>query len=182
MTFGRGANDFNPRTPCGVRRRRMRSRRGRDNFNPRTPCGVRRDMPVGPCKGCAISIHAPLAGCDVRDGRQPMSGPISIHAPLAGCDKGVHVALPRFKDFNPRTPCGVRRLALLRGQAAPGHFNPRTPCGVRHRRVYDYGSVRHFNPRTPCGVRLRCLSKTLHARCVISIHAPLAGCDDALPA
>ena len=34
----------------------------------------------------------------------------------------------------------------------------------------------HFNPRTPCGVRLQELRNVLMRR-VISIHAPLAGCD-----
>ena len=33
-----------------------------------------------------ISIHAPLAGCDVVDGIAGKATQISIHAPLAGCD------------------------------------------------------------------------------------------------
>ena len=37
--------------------------------------------------GMAISIHAPLAGCDLDTSGQPIKGTISIHAPLAGCDK-----------------------------------------------------------------------------------------------
>ena len=80
-----------------------------------------------------ISIHAPLAGCDEADGlmsaadkvfqsTHPLRGAtlvigistagdrISIHAPLAGCDPPLP---PRGggerRNFNPRTPCGVRR-------------------------------------------------------------------------
>ena len=34
----------------------------------------------------------------------------------------------------------------------------------------------NFNPRTPCGVRLRLLQRQMYS-CRISIHAPLAGCD-----
>ena len=34
-------------------------------------------------------------------------------------------------DFNPRTPCGVRRRVGT-GKAHGRYFNPRTPCGVRH--------------------------------------------------
>ena len=33
-----------------------------------------------------ISIHAPLAGCDLGDFLPFRAQPISIHAPLAGCD------------------------------------------------------------------------------------------------
>ena len=33
-----------------------------------------------------ISIHAPLAGCDMPGGTNPGHPCISIHAPLAGCD------------------------------------------------------------------------------------------------
>ena len=56
-----------------------------------------------------ISIHAPLAGCDVLT-LLGMNGKkrISIHAPLAGCDLPGVVARGRSRDFNPRTPCGVR--------------------------------------------------------------------------
>ena len=79
---------------------------------------------------------------------------ISIHAPLAGCDSTlVENRLEAAGDFNPRTPCGVRRTGVssayrdttfqsthpLRGATAvpqrrgdrPFDFNPRTPCGVR---------------------------------------------------
>ena len=145
---------------------------------------------------------------------------ISIHAPLAGCDgKGICSVFVLF-NFNPRTPCGVRRPHLyaaspsivfqsthpLRGAtissssiASPFvYFNPRTPCGVRHIFFFNRfafcifqsthplrgatacrsrrSSLRHFNPRTPCGVRLFFTEGGRDAL-VISIHAPLAGCD-----
>ena len=80
-----------------------------------------------------ISIHAPLAGCDPRyPARRPTPGgfqsthplrgatrppdtaqprfAISIHAPLAGCDSVFVLSFSASIDFNPRTPCGVRRL------------------------------------------------------------------------
>ena len=40
--FAVSACYFNPRTPCGVRRRYSFSRSLLAHFNPRTPCGVRR--------------------------------------------------------------------------------------------------------------------------------------------
>ena len=58
-------------------------------------------------------------------------------------------------------------------------FNPRTPCGVRPFCARQVRSPVHFNPRTPCGVRLYCAQRSWMT-CIISIHAPLAGCDEAL--
>ena len=88
-----------PRPPC--------ARQG--HFNPRTPCGVRLHLITDVPAPSAISIHAPLAGCDARRSNAGRTYFISIHAPLAGCDG--------------------RRTAA---EQLPGHFNPRTPCGVRH--------------------------------------------------
>ena len=83
----RPINNFNPRTPRGVRRGDMAARlTDRRNFNPRPPRGVR--PPPRPAEGgiALISIHAPREGCDVDI--DPQGNPI--------------------KDFNPRTPRGVR--------------------------------------------------------------------------
>ena len=79
--------NFNPRTPCGVRLKSAMERKIVLNFNPRTPCGVRLDR------------------ADDKYQRKI----ISIHAPLAGCDAIVKGATRLIADFNPRTPCGVRR-------------------------------------------------------------------------
>ena len=123
----------------------------------------------------AISIHAPLAGCDRYINRyaryidtfqstHPLRGAtrigirlhrricISIHAPLAGCDGILHQPGLDHYDFNPRTPCGVRPDSAGAG-AGRGNFNPRTPCGVRHCFPSHCGRHGDFNPRTPCGVR-----------------------------
>ncbi len=61
-------------------------RYGNDDFNPRTPRGVRRRHSEQVGSGGGISIHAPLAGCDSSRSARCMARPISIHAPLAGCD------------------------------------------------------------------------------------------------
>ena len=66
------------------------------NFNPRTPCGVRPVTHEILYIVKAISIHAPLAGCD----------------PEKEC-------LQRLKpNFNPRTPCGVRLYGVPSGSCA----------------------------------------------------------------
>ena len=100
-----------------------------------------------------ISIHAPLAGCDDRSVVAVPQILISIHAPLAGCDSVSWTEEYIGKDFNPRTPCGVR-LATGEVYLQYEYFNPRTPCGVRQQEFFAAYEQAH-----------------------ISIHAPLAGCD-----
>ena len=172
-------SDFNPRTPCGVRPSKVVVTASRSNFNPRTPCGVRPlwsraqaqrllFQSTHPVRGATwqklyeadkinISIHAPRAGCDPQGiGTAARHQRISIHAPRAGCDQFGQIQVHKLHDFNPRTPCGVRRRSH-RQQRRWIHFNPRTPCGVRLAGV------------GPVGIFV-----------AISIHAPRAGCDDRL--
>ena len=170
-------------------------------FNPRTPCGVRPVICGKLPFLVAISIHAPLAGCDscnprcpprsrtfqsthplrgaTYPSRQPSFGiTISIHAPLAGCDVPPNSTAGSVLYFNPRTPCGVRP-AFWRLYRRSSRFQSTHPLrgATRHKQPVN-GIPRHFNPRTPCGVRPSnsCLT---HRLLRISIHAPLAGCDDA---
>ena len=149
-----------------------------------------------------ISIHAPLAGCDFDRIVFGRCKNISIHAPLAGCDRQAAAIYQFDLYFNPRTPCGVRQYPPTYPGASRSDFNPRTPCGVRPCDHSGYHNQTYFNPRTPCGVRRRVLVRhRLHGqdfnprtpcgvrptrrsdrplRQLISIHAPLAGCDVAM--
>ena len=150
---------FNPRTPCGVRQ----TAAGmvfhvQQDFNPRTPCGVRQTLPMPliaikkfqsthPLRGATyprtyalppkkISIHAPLAGCDlptkdivelieIFQSTHPLRGAtrhgrlrygrirISIHAPLAGCDKTpvTQVSASRISIHAPLAGCDAVAMA-----------------------------------------------------------------------
>ena len=104
-----------------------------------------------------ISIHAPRVGSDqFRLAYVYQCYLISIHAPRVGSDGEMVTELGAEVNFNPRSPCGERRLAV---QARPGvswNFNPRSPCGER---PVDSGLI----DRNPC----------------ISIHAPRVGSDPA---
>ena len=145
---------FNPRTPCGVRPIRS-AEHAATCISIHAPLAGCDDIGVYlDAENASISIHAPLAGCDQAiadelaefDGFQsthPLRGAtvdlrqrddgniISIHAPLAGCDAPAsRPSLPSW-DFNPRTPCGVRRFTRKVELRKPFYFNPRTPCGVR---------------------------------------------------
>ena len=58
-------NDFNPRTPYGMRPVQKAQRKNLSlNFNPRTPYGMRLLSDKAIDKMYKISIHAPLTGCD----------------------------------------------------------------------------------------------------------------------
>ena len=78
-------NNFNPRTPCGVRPFQSPPHSFLPDFNPRTPCGVRLHFP---CFTGSIVDFNPRTPCGVRP----------------------HCRQTSWKTayFNPRTPCGVR--------------------------------------------------------------------------
>ena len=124
----------------------------------------------------AISIHAPLAGCDALasfassrcarfQSTHPLRGAtpdsrvlnliyrISIHAPLAGCDPMPKHPAVNSHNFNPRTPCGVRLPAQGRRvpAAAISIHAPLAGCDCAICSFLTQAS--YFNPRTPCGVR-----------------------------
>ena len=127
---------------------------------------------------CAISIHAPRAGCDFRRPTQKRRrSNISIHAPRVGCDKQLAASVggkSKISIHAPRVGCDARSLPSRRPRRisihAPRvgcdvtvpdsttlrspHFNPRTPGGVRRGEPAAPAAPNcHFNPRTPGGVR-----------------------------
>ena len=168
------------------------------NFNPRTPCGVRpRHYRYRVfCHGFQ-STH-PLRGATRQATDWIFTNTISIHAPLAGCDVNRTKTLFRTVHFNPRTPCGVRRnngkstfidtifqsTHPLRGatsiiiviypfQLISIHAplaGCDLPCGMKKRLTKLFQFTHPLRGAT----QLRIAYRT--AAC-ISIHAPLAGCD-----
>ena len=160
---------------AGCDREPHRHRAGGLDFNPRTPCGVRRHaVKFGEFFQQFQSTH-PLRGATnlrycVYDFHK-----ISIHAPLAGCDASRDRSRVDTGDFNPRTPCGVRRNF---GSYTADHrdFNPRTPCGVRLKFcpvISFFGSFQSTHPLRGATD----IDKRFVLVVFISIHAPLAGCD-----
>ena len=176
----------------------LRQPPGHADFNPRTPCGVRRAKVTAYGSAKVFQSTHPLRGATCCIGMcAGCLGFQSTH-PLRGATFTIVFILRYFLHFNPRTPCGVRPEAILRLNTLPSYFNPRTPCGVRQRVLHAGKAVLHFNPRTPCGVRRNLiyllsasfthfnprtpcgvrLDPTFHRyKLKISIHAPLAGCD-----
>ena len=123
------------------------------NFNPRTPCGVRPGPQGVPGKDGAFQSTHPVRGATAQSTSHRGDVFISIHAPRAGCDHHLfdRAACPRgFQSTHPvrgATPDGDKI------RAGKGDFNPRTPCGVRRGRRLMSCATTYFNPRTPCGVR-----------------------------
>ena len=88
-----------------------------------------------------------------------------------GCDAQYTLDQAAERDFNPRTPCGVRHCTSWAGFVGIKYFNPRTPCGVRHARVVEALTEEYnFNPRTPCGVRRAIPSQSRWQRTFQSTH------------
>ena len=157
-----------------------RRRAGHPRANRRTSdrpsfCGVRPS-----CSRVIMSCHIfqsthPLRGATRRSGGDRVLPLISIHAPLAGCDLQVRQGLPAFRDFNPRTPCGVRLETRMR-VSKPIKFQSTHPLrGATITRTparRGHGISIHA-PLAGCDMER--LTKRLDNG--ISIHAPLAGCD-----
>ena len=170
----RGWKNFNPRTPCGVRPQRGLVLVKVPPFQSTHPLrGATRLPPLWPRQATFQSTH-PLRGATRGGAGDILHGGISIHAPLAGCDSSQAAKGRAPANFNPRTPCGVRRHRRQGNQSARGfqsthplrgatrkmrarmrakNFNPRTPCGVRLLLLSSGCLPSYFNPRTPCGVR-----------------------------
>ena len=160
------------------------------NFNRRAPYGARRWPAVLRALRDAISILAPLAGRDSASVVQPSEVQLfQSSRPLRGATlrgQAAPAAIDLFQSsrplrgatsyaafidaiepyFNPRAPCGARRLVVcpncrqktfqssrpLRGATSsaarrtayrPLNFNPRAPCGARRRDGRPVG-VRHL--------------------------------------
>ena len=78
---------------------------------------------------------------------------ISIHAPRVGCDCPAPCPAGSWKNFNPRTPCGVRQTQWNM-ELWSGLFQSTHP-------VWGATACCHNCPKL----------------CTISIHAPRVGCD-----
>ena len=172
------ARNFNPRTPCGVRRSQTPRSLRPDNFNPRTPCGVR--LRSNDYLRQPLSHFNPRTPCGVRHTHRLSLWPppcISIHAPRAGCDspsvsrRNSHA---RFQSTHP-VRGATRGGWCKRGGRYISIHAPRAGCDNRPHGVF--WCWQNFNPRAPCGVRPAC-RPCGRGVSGISIHAPRAGCDE----
>ena len=146
---------FNPRIPQGVRLLSSVFSLNSKHFNPRTPQGVRWAVIVinillsvfqstHPARGATHQLSFafpfyrifqsthPARGATIRSVFDASIIIISIHAPRKGCDGKRSLSALRPVNFNPRTPQGVRLIAVST-KPIDSYFNPRTPQGVRRK-------------------------------------------------
>ena len=146
------------------------------NFNPRTPCGVRQQIHTLPKQTGKFQSTHPLRGATKGGLGAILVIAISIHAPLAGCDHGLHHHRARRRHFNPRTPCGVRRPQRRERRAAKNISIHAPLAGCDLRPLQPPAAPRSFQSTHPLRGATRHILRESFDRS-ISIHAPLAGCD-----
>ncbi len=188
---------FNPRTPCGVRPISSSVAACKPAFQsthpvwgattshclslfrflisihaPRVGC----DASIrGSLSKSRISIHAPRVGCDLGDAPPTDAQIISIHAPRVGCDTNPRRTGTRARNFNPRTPRGVRQTTNTPPRTF-WIFQSTHPAwdatdGILLRDV----SVKFQSTHPAWGATGSFIKNPLNA--TISIHAPRVGCD-----
>ena len=89
---------------------------------------------------CKFQSTHPLRGATVAEQKLVLLADISIHAPLAGCDVDVIAGIRAVFDFNPRTPCGVRlwRIMFHYGRACISIHAPLAGCDWAACSLDDY--------------------------------------------
>jgi len=133
--------DFNSRTPRGMRQQITLQITIDANFNSRTPRGMRQSVRVSTCVIAEFQLTHPTRDATRENPQRYGSQQISTHAPHAGCDPPSSWGRASVTDFNSRTPRGMRpvRHAV---RAAGADFNSRTPRGMRHGRARRRSTIR----------------------------------------
>ena len=150
-------------------------RRGR-YFNPRSSCEERPGLLVLPTHPLQISIHAPHARSDLGYKRTMRHAGISIHAPHARSDRCRFLARLFSCNFNPRSSCEERPVAVDVLAACRGIsiHAPHARSDLGRQKARSIAS--NFNPRSSCEERRDTL-RAGQAPQSISIHAPHARSD-----
>ena len=198
-----GQINFNPRSPCGERPVFGEYDTNVEVFQSTLPVwGATQTGAVLPdIRG--ISIHAPRVGSDWAKGGIPIrplefqstlpvwgatgsvaqltkEGEFQSTLPVWGATVLQRLQSPRYRNFNPRSPCGERRLRR-RFRWRWVNFNPRSPCGERLL-LRDQGVPGEaFQSTLPVWGATTCWLHRPFIQ-VISIHAPRVGSDlNAIP-
>ena len=123
-----------------------------------------------------ISIHAPRAGGDTSPRPEAPNGTFQSTPPVRGATHVIRaVYFSKYISIHAPRAGGDCRHALRRRGLY--HFNPRPPCGERRITfLVCCANCCNFNPRSPCGER-RGAGRRIRGNRLISIHAPRAGSD-----
>ena len=148
-------------------------------FNPRTPCGVRHTHRLSLWPPPCISIHAPRAECDSPSvSRRNSHARFQSTHPVRGATSSSLTRSTAPADFNPRTPCGVRRTPC-RTRRSSRPFQSTHPVRGATSTLAEASAERQFQSTHPVRGATIDLTASFGAG-KISIHAPRAGCDNLL--
>ena len=101
---------------------------------------------------------------------------ISIHAPIVGCDITLGAKKYAFLQFQSTHPSWGATWAVVAKCISLSDFNPRTHRGVRHKEALAKEVRLIFQSTHPSWGATIEDSKEFR-RFLISIHAPIVGCD-----
>ena len=122
---------FNPRAPCGARRRgRLAAHAGMANFNPRAPCGAR---PPGSPFAPSLPDFNPRAPCGARQALTVFyrcHKAISIHAPRVGRDEHAVVIIRVHCPFQSTRPVWGATMLFPQPQPQPQFQSTRPVWGA----------------------------------------------------
>ncbi len=145
-------------------------------FNPRTPCGVRQPEHAGPAAGIKFQSTHSLRSATFDTLPVTYQDTVSIHALLAECDRIPIPLSPYGRSFNPRTPCGVRRMPGMMWPTATT-FQSTHSLRSATAAIASMGFTRSF--QSTHSLRSATHPTAPSARIpTVSIHALLAECDE----
>ena len=167
--------DFNPRTPCGVRRLRQAGVLHDLAFQSTHPMRGATHHHLVMDRAAWISIHAPHAGCDFRVQKLRAPAEISIHAPHAGCDKEIMDMVAEWKEFQSTHPMRGATKKYKRMQVIVVFQSTHPMRGATTVYVVkdEDAEFQSTHPMRGATIFRALANNPLN----ISIHAPHAGCD-----
>ena len=104
---------FNPRAPCGARRTIRSSRSVIRSFNPRAPCGARLITPEQFAALLKFQSTRPVRGATIATDFILDSYTFQSTRPVRGATDGGRNTRASYRSFNPRAPCGARPFRRL---------------------------------------------------------------------
>ena len=175
----RSTNYFNPRSPCGERPDNTRRYHGYNQFQSTLPVrGATSAVSLLRLPPRLISIHAPRAGSDAPCDSCGVVGIAGFQStlPVRGATKSLASRLVTAVHFNPRSPCGERRRAVIVRLPASIFQSTLPVRGATHDADFIRVSIKIsiHAPRAGSDVMP---PQLVIAQYIISIHAPRAGSD-----
>ena len=169
-----GTACFNPRAPCGARQDQAGCSVRSECFNPRAPCGARHGLTRSSSTPKKFQSTRPMRGATGTMIVSLRCDKVSIHAPHAGRDRRYSRRPLSNSRFNPRAPCGARRLRPRGERKRQPCFNPRAPCGARPRTFSIVSVTKMFQSTRPMRGATTVKQQVL-ALCLFQSTRPMRG-------